>query len=127
MDQFEQPGGSGPTRTAGTIAAESTNVIAFLDSTTPYVQALDFLLMLAAAVYCLLSLRVRKNLGLTILAISCVISAVILFGFFVYGIAHGRATFPQIAYIIARLLAPFELVLFVIGIFIVASGNRRRP
>jgi hypothetical protein len=101
-------------------SASSANLIGFLDSTTPFVQAFDFVLMLIAGVFCL---RARKTPGLTILAISCFVSAIILLGFFLFGIFQGRGAFPQSAYIIARLLAPFELLLFVIGIIIVARRS----
>lgn len=82
-------------------------------------QAFDFLLMIVAGIFCL---RARKAPGLTILAISCFVSAIILLGFFLFGIFSGA--FPQIAYIVARLLAPFELLLFVIGIILVARANK---
>lgn len=88
---------------------------------TPYVQAFDFVLMIIAGLFCV---RARKNPGLTILAVSCFVSAVILLGFFFFGIFHGRGAFSQSAYIVARLLAPFELLLFVIGIIVVARQNK---
>jgi uncharacterized membrane-anchored protein len=81
------------------------------------VQSFDFLLMLIAGFFCW---RARHAPGLTILAISCFVSAVILLGFFLFGILQGQGAFPQVAYIIARMLAPFELLLFVIGLIIVA-------
>ena len=99
-------------------------LISFLDSITPFVQAFDFLLMVGCGVYCLISLRARRNPALTILAASCFVSAVILLGFFLFAIYHGRGSFPQSAYVLARLLAPFELLLFVLGIVIVAHLNR---
>ena len=102
-------------------ASGPTSLISFLDSTTPFVQAFDFVLMLIAGAFCL---RARKAPGLTLLAISCFVSAIILLGFFLFGIFHGRGAFPQTAYIVARLLAPFELLLFVIAIIIVARQNR---
>jgi uncharacterized membrane-anchored protein len=76
--------------------------------------------MIIAGTFCL---RARKAPGLTILAISCFVSAIILLGFFLFGISHGPGAFPQAAYIVARLLAPFELLLFVIGIIIIARRN----
>lgn len=102
-------------------ASASTALISFLDSTAPFVQAFDLVLMLIAGVFCL---RARKAPGLTILAIACFVSVVILLGFFLFGIFHGRGVFPQAAYIVARVLAPFELLLFVIGIIIVARRSR---
>ncbi|MEY2546876.1 MAG: hypothetical protein QOG48_1993 [Verrucomicrobiota bacterium] len=83
-------------------------------------QAFDFLLMIVAGIFCL---RARKAPGLTILAISCFVSAIILLGFFLFGISHGTGAFPQAAYIVARLIAPFELLLFVIGIVMVARSS----
>jgi hypothetical protein len=97
-------------------------LISFLDSTAPYVQAFDFVLMIVAGIFCL---RARKAPGLTIMAISCFVAAIILLGFFLFGIFHGRGSFPQIAYIVARLLGPFELLLFAIAIIMVARANRR--
>jgi hypothetical protein len=105
-------------------------LINFLDSSAPFVQAFDFLLMLACGVYCLRSTRARKNLGLTILSVSCFLSAVILLGFFLSAAPNGHALFPlkaearQVFYLIARLLAPFELLLFIIGIVMVARANK---
>jgi hypothetical protein len=95
-------------------------LISLLDSSAPFVQAFDFLLMIIAGFFCL---RARKAPGLTILTVSCFLSAIILLGFFLFGIFHGRGALPQTAYIIARLLAPFELLLFVIGIVIVARRS----
>ena len=100
----------------------SSSVIAVLDSTTPFVQAFDFVLMVLAGLFCW---RARKAPGLTILAISCFVSAIILLGFFLFGIFHGQGAFPQTAYIIARLLAPFELLLFAIAIIVVARSKPR--
>lgn len=100
----------------------SSKLISFLDSTAVYVQAFDFVLMIVAGIFCL---RARTAPGLTILAISCFVSAVILLGFFLFGIFHGQGVFPQAAYIVARVLAPFELLLFAIAILVVAQNNRR--
>ena len=96
-------------------------LITFLDSSTPFVQAFDFVLMVIAGIFCL---RARKAPGLTILAISCFVSAIILLGFFLFGIFQGRGGLAQTAYIIARLLAPFELLLFFAGIIIVARRSK---
>jgi hypothetical protein len=100
--------------------ARSTSLISFLDSTAPFVQAFDFMLMIVAGIFCL---RARKAPGLTILGIACFVSAVILLGFFLFAIFHGNGAFPQIAYIVARLLAPFELLLFAIAIVLIARQN----
>ena len=111
-------------RTAPEPPARSTSplqLVSFLDTTTPFVQAFDFVLMIIAGIFCL---RARKAPGLTILAISCFVSAIILLGYFLFGILQGHGAFPQTAYIVARLLAPFELLLFVIGIIIVARRSR---
>jgi hypothetical protein len=54
---------------------------------------------------------------------------VILLGFFLSATYHNHALVPlspqtrQVFYLIARLLAPFELLLFVIGIIVVARRN----
>jgi hypothetical protein len=104
-------------------------LISLLDSITPVVQAFVFLLMLFCGIYCLRSNRKRKNLGVKILAISCFVSAVILLGFFLSATYHNHAFLPlspqarQVFYLIARLFAPFELLLFIIGIIVVARRN----
>lgn len=98
----------------------SGGVIAFLDSTTPFVQAFDFVLMIVAGIFCL---RARRSRGLALLAISCFLSAVILAGFFVFEVFEGRGMMPQLAYIAARLLAPFELVLFALAIILLARRS----
>jgi len=77
--------------------------------------------MIIAGIFCL---RARKAPGLTILAICCFVSAIILLGFFLFGIFEGRGAFSQTAYVVARLLAPFELLLFSIGLIIVARRSR---
>jgi hypothetical protein len=108
-------------------------LISFLDSSTPFVQAFDFLLMLFCGFYCLRSIRRCKNFSLTILAISCFVSAAILLGFFLSAAPNGHPLLPltaqarQVFYIIARLLAPFELLLFAIAIIIVARRNAAEP
>ena|ERR1700682_5057640 len=104
-------------------------LISFLDSITPFVQALDCMLMLGCGVYCLRSTRRRWNIGLAILTVSCFVSAVILLGFFLSAAPENHPLLPimaqarTFAYLIARLLAPFELLLFAIGIIIVARRN----
>lgn len=118
------PAAAGTSAEPAASPANSANLIGLLDSFTPYVQAFDFVLMVIATAYCVVSLRTRRSSAVTLLAISCFISAVILFGFFLFGLTHGRGVFPQLAYVIARLLAPFELLLFVIGIVLVARANR---
>jgi hypothetical protein len=119
MPSIPEPAIPAPTQHI-TPPPSSANLISFLDSTTPYVQAFDFVLMVVAGIFCL---RAARAPGLTILAISCFVSAIILLGFFLFGILNGRGVIPQLGYIIARLLAPFELLLFVIGIIIVARRN----
>jgi hypothetical protein len=104
-------------------------VISFLDSSTPVVQAFDFLFMLICGVYCFRSTRRRWNTGLAILTVSCFVSAVILLGFFLSAAPDNHPLLPitaqarTFAYLIARLLVPFELLLFAIGIIIVAKRN----
>ena len=105
-------------------------LISFLDSSTPFVQAFDFLLMLFCGFYCLRSTRRRKNTGLTVLAIACFISAVILLGFFLSAAPNNKPLFPltaqfrSLAYLTARILALVELPLFIVGIIIVAHDNK---
>lgn len=111
-----------PTQPIPVPTSTSSRLISFLDSTTPFVQAFDFVLMTVAGIFCL---RARKAPGLTILAISCFLSTIILLGFFLFGIFYGRGVVPQTGYIVARLLAPFELLLFVTGIIIVTRQNQR--
>jgi hypothetical protein len=107
-------------------------LISLLDSAAPFVQALDCLLMLVCGVYCLRSTRRRWNIGLAILTVSCFVSAVILLGFFLSAAPNDRPVVPlpaqarSVAYLAARLLAPLELLLFVIGIVIVARRNLAR-
>jgi len=108
-------------------------LIQFLDSSTPFVQAFDFVLMLVCGTYCWVSLRHHRNLGLTILAISCFVSAIILLGFFLSAAPGNHPLLPLSAqarsffYLVARLLAPFELLLFVVGIVMIARQNKRQP
>jgi hypothetical protein len=104
-------------------------LILFLDSSAPFVQAFDFLLMLLCGIYCLSSNRRRKNLGVEILAISCFVSAIILLGFFLSAFHGSQPLLPlpaqvrDFAYLAARSLAPFELLLFAIAIIVVARRN----
>ncbi len=106
-------------------------LIPILESWTPIVQAMDCLLMLVCGAYCLRSIHKRRNVGITILAIACFISAVILLGFFLSAAPNGKPLFPltaqfrSIAYLVARLLALFELPLFIIGIVLVVRANRQ--
>src|SRR5438132_12560281 len=105
-------------------------LISFLDSSAAFVEAFDFLLMVFCGTYCVRSNRRRKNLGVKILAISCFVSAIVLLGFFLSAF-HGTepllplpAQIRNFAYVIARLLAPFELLLFGIAIIVVARRNK---
>ena len=105
-------------------------LISNLESWTPFVQAIDCLLMLFCGVYCGRSARRRKNAGLTILATACVISSVILLGFFLSTVSNGKPLFPLVApirsfaYLTARILALVELPLFILGIIVLARRNR---
>ena len=105
-------------------------LISFLESSTPFVQAIDCLLMLLCGIYCLRSTRRRKSTGLTILAIACLLSAVILLGFFLSAAPNGKPLFPIVsgvrsfAYATARILALVELPLFIIGLVLVARQNK---
>lgn len=103
------------------IAISSPGVIERLDAIAPLVQAFDFVLMMIAGIACL---RARAKPGLLLLAISCFVSAIILLGFFSFGVTHGHGLFAQAAYVSARLLAPFELLLFAIAIVLVAARSR---
>jgi hypothetical protein len=104
-----------------------------LESWTPIVQAIDCALMLFCGVYCMRSARQRKNIGLTILAIACFISAVILLGFFLSAALNNKPLFAlsaqsrSFAYLTARILALAELPLFIVGIVIVARRNMADP
>ena len=107
-------------------------VISLLDSVTPFVQAFDCLLMILCGVICLRSARGRQKAGLTTLAIACFVSAVILLGFFLSAAPNDKPLFAlsaqtrSIFYLTARLLAPFELLLFVIAIVMVARATTDR-
>jgi hypothetical protein len=106
-------------------------LISLLDSLTPYVQAIDCLLMVLAGVFCLRSARQRKNSGLTILGLACFLSALILLGFFLSAAPNDKPLFPlsvafrSFAYLTARLLALIELPLFVGAIIILARHGAR--
>jgi hypothetical protein len=86
--------------------------------------------MLLFGIYCLRSNRRRNNLGTKILAISSFVSAIILFGFFLSAFHGSQPLLPlpaqirNFAYLTARLLAPFELLLFGIAIIVVARQNK---
>lgn len=121
MDVVELTRANVPPARAAAVSS-SAKLIALLDSITPYVQAFDFVLMIIAGIFCL---RARKSPALLLLAIACLLSAVILLGFFCFEVMHGRGLFPQVAYIVARLLAPFELLLFAVAIILVARRNAR--
>ena len=110
-----------------------SKLILFFDSLTPFVQAFDFVLMLACGLYCIRSTRRRKNTGVMLLGVSCFVSALILLGFFLSATAGNHPLLPltaparATAYLIARLLAPFELLLFAIAIILVAQRNKSAP
>jgi len=104
-------------------------LISIFEAWTPFVQAIDCLLMLFCGVYCWRSTRRRKSVGLTILAAACLISAVILLGFCLSAEANGKPLFAIVApvrsfaYLAARILALIELPLFIIGIVLIARHN----
>jgi hypothetical protein len=102
-------------------------MISLLDSITLSVQAIDFVLMLIVGLYCWRSTRRRRHPGLTLLTVSCFVSAVILLGYFLSGLRHGPPALGQTAYLVARLLAPFELLLFAVSLIMVAWRNVDRP
>src|SRR5205814_892073 len=105
-------------------------LISFLDSSTPFIQAFDFLIMLGCGLYCIRSVRRQKNTAVMLLAICCFVSAVILLGFFLSATQNHHPLLPLLpqvrngAYLVARLFAPFELLLFAIAIILVARRNR---
>jgi hypothetical protein len=106
-----------------------SNLIAFLDSATPFIQAFDCALMLFCALLCLRSANRSRNKAITLLAVSCFVSTVILLGFFLSAEQGTEPLFPlapqarHVAYLVARLLSPFELLLFAIAIILVARQN----
>jgi len=106
-------------------------VIAFLDSLVPWIQGLDCLIMLGCGAYCVRSTICRRNGIIILLAISCFISFVILLGFLLSSVQAARPLIPlsiqtrHLAYLIARLLAPFETLFFGVVIFLIARQNIR--
>jgi hypothetical protein len=106
-------------------------LISFLDLLTPWVQGLDCLIMLGCGSYCVRSATRRRNVIVFLLAISCFVSFLILLGFFLSSIQKARPIIPlsiqsrQVAYLIARLLAPFETLFFGVVIFLIARQNIR--
>lgn len=124
VPQMNQPSAQS---TGGPPNSTATSLIASLDATAPFVQAFDFLLMLFCGIYCL---RLSKSSGaLKLMAVACFVSAMILLGFFLSASYHNHFLFPWAgvrltAYAIARLLAPFELLLFAIAIVLVARRVR---
>jgi hypothetical protein len=106
-----------------------TNLISFLDAITPFVQAFDALLMVGSGFYCLHASRRRRNGGVTLLAIACFFSAVILVCFFLSASYYNHPLLGlsvvtrQWAYLIARALAPLELLLFAVAIILVVRRS----
>ena len=106
-----------------------SKLISFLDSATPFIQAFDCALMLFCAVFCWRSAKRSRNKAITLLAISCFVSTVILLGFFLSAVQGAEPLFPlttqarHMAYLMARLLSPLELLLFAIAIILVARQN----
>jgi lysylphosphatidylglycerol synthetase-like protein (DUF2156 family) len=86
--------------------------------------------MLFCGIYCLRSYRRSKKGAVRLLAWACFVSAVILLGFFLSASYHSHPLFPLLpqvragAYLVARLLAPFELLLFAVAIILVARRSR---
>lgn len=107
-------------------SSPSTSLISSLDSTAPFVQAFDFILMLFCGAYCLRIGVKAKSGALKLMALACFVSAIILLGFFLSATYHEQALIPLpgalrfLAYVVARLLAPFELLLFAIAIVLLA-------
>jgi hypothetical protein len=105
-------------------------LISVLDSATPFVQAFDCLLMLGCGVYCVMSARRRSDKAVMLLAVCCFVSATVLLGFFLSATYDTHPLLPltpparETAYVIARVLAPFELLLFAVAIIAVARRNR---
>jgi hypothetical protein len=72
----------------------------------------------------------KKDAGLTILAVACFMSAIILLGFFLSAAPNNKpllalsAQFRSSAYLTARILALIELPLLIVGIVLVARKNR---
>jgi hypothetical protein len=112
-------------------AADTTSLVSALDATAPFVQALDFLLMLFCGFYCLRRNKRGKSAALGVMALACFVSAMILLGFFLAATYHGHALLPvaagvqQFSYVVARILAPFELLLFAVAIVLMAQRVER--
>ena len=112
-------------------APAPATLTSLLDAMTPFVQAFDCVLMLFCGFYCLRSSSRVTNSALKLMAMACFVSALILLGFFVSSTVHGRPVLPlpaqaeHAAYIAARVLAPFELLLFALAIILVARQNGR--
>jgi hypothetical protein len=111
-------------------AADATSLVSALDSTAPFVQAIDFLLMVFCGFYCLRRNKTAKSVALRLMSLACFVSAIILLGFFLAASYHGHPLVPvaagvrQFSYVAARILAPFELLLFAVAIVLMA---RREP
>ena len=124
---------SQPTQQAGSqnAAADAASFVSALDSTAPFVQAIDFLLMLFCGFYCLRRNKRARTAALRVMAFACFISAIILLGFFLAATYHGHALLPvaagvrQFSYVVARILAPFELLLFAVAIVLMAQRVER--
>jgi len=86
--------------------------------------------MIFCGFYCLRRNKTARSSALRLMAIACFLSAVILLGFFLSATYHNQSLIPLFrqvratAYVIARLLAPFELLLFAIAIIAVARQRR---
>ena len=108
------------------------SLTSFLDSTTPFVQAFDFLLMLFCGFYCLRSRRWTPNTALTVMATACFVSSVILLAFFLSAAPNNHPLLPlppntrNFFYLLGRLLSPFELLLFATAIVLLARTFAQR-
>lgn len=112
-------------------SATAPGLISFLDSMTPVVQGIDFALMLFCAWFCLRRSKGAVAGALRLMALACFVSAIILLGFFLSATYHNQPLLPLLpsarlaAYASARLLAPFELLLFAAAIILVAIRSSR--
>ena len=112
------------------MAPPPASLSSFLESLTPFVQAFDFLLMIFCGFYCFRRSQLAKNSALRLMAIACVFSAIVLLGFFLSATYNYHAVVPlaprarEVAYVVARFLAPFELLLFALAIVLVARRIR---
>ena len=103
----------------------------FLDSLTPWLQALHCLIMFVCGVYCVRSASRRRNTLVKLLGLSCFVASIILLGFFLSAYQGNQPLFPlspgarQTAYLVARVLAPFETIFFGVLIFLIARKNMR--